>query len=190
MVAGNLWTSNSHLVNVRSLSDFQFYEGYVVLSLHFFRPSSISIFYWRNNRFLTLLDHIAHLKFSFIKHDLFFTKTRTFYAWYQVLTAVILKSTVFRDVTPCNLAFFSGSKSEKIKQEARNKQREILLGWLIFLPWRWRQYVPQKLQSTSASLYCLTSQNIVCHVIRWIWTRFGLVIGFIWTLIQLVTTVL
>jgi hypothetical protein len=62
---------------------------------------------------------------------------------FEVLTAVVMKSSVFWDIMPCSQALFSS----------------WFLARLILRPWRWRRYVTPKRQLTFSGLHGVVSQK-------------------------------
>jgi hypothetical protein len=65
------------------------------------------------------------------------TRTRLYLVRFEVFTAVVMKSIIFWDVTPCSLLGFN-----------RRGRWHLLACWfflkLFLRPWRWRQYVSPK----------------------------------------------
>jgi hypothetical protein len=80
-----------------------------------------------------------------------------FLLWFEVLTAVVMKSSVFWDITPCNPLSvnrrFGGTyrlhlQGRRISQasSACHLLSSWFLAWLILRPWRWRRHAPPKRQ--------------------------------------------
>jgi hypothetical protein len=69
----------------------------------------------------------------------------------EILTAMVTKSIIFRDITP-----YSPLKQSPVC----HLLSRWCLGWYI-RPWRWRQYIPPKLWLTSNLLHVVISQIIL-----------------------------
>jgi hypothetical protein len=83
---------------------------------------------------------------------------------FEVLTAVVMKSTISWDITPCsplrvNRRFRGTYRLPWIS--ACHLLSHWFLGWLILWPWRWRRYVPLKRRLTFNSLHSIISQTTV-----------------------------
>jgi hypothetical protein len=70
---------------------------------------------------------------------------------FEVLTAVITKSTIFWDIMPCN----------PLKVKQNHIISHWFLSWFILRPWRWRRYVPPKRRLTFNRLHGVISQKVV-----------------------------
>jgi hypothetical protein len=95
------------------------------------------------------------------------------YVRFEVLTAVVMKSIIFCDITPCSPLKvnrrFGGTyrlhlQGRKISR-ARNQreirwQAEALLARLIFRPWRWRGRIPLERRLTFDGLHGVISQKM------------------------------
>jgi hypothetical protein len=97
---------------------------------------------------------------------------------FEVLTAVVTKSTIFWDITPCSSLTvnrrFEGTHrlhlhGWKISREKNQRESRwlclapaftLVSFWLIFRPWRWRRYVPPRCQLTFNGLHGVISQNM------------------------------
>jgi hypothetical protein len=89
----------------------------------------------------------------------------------EIFTAVIMKSSIFWDITACNPlkvnGHFGGTcqphiqgrriNLTKIENEACSKQS--ITAWLILRPWRWRRHIPLKRRLTFIGLHGLISQK-------------------------------
>jgi hypothetical protein len=79
---------------------------------------------------------------------------------FEVLTPVVMKNSVFWDITPCSPL--------KVKRRFRWTYRKQglpfasfwFLAWLILRPWRWRRHVLPKRQSTFNGLHGVIAQKI------------------------------
>jgi hypothetical protein len=80
------------------------------------------------------------------------SSNRTHCIWFEALTAVIMKSTVFWDITPCS------PLSVKWHPAYRLLSRWFLAR--LILPWRWSRYVPPKRRLTMNGLHGVISQKI------------------------------
>jgi hypothetical protein len=101
---------------------------------------------------------------------------------FEVLTAVVMKSTIFWDITPrsplsVNRRFagtyrlhLQGRKNKLSKKPAWKQlahysachlRSRWFLAQLIFWPWRWRQYIPPKLRLTLNGQHGVISPKIV-----------------------------
>jgi hypothetical protein len=93
------------------------------------------------------------------------------FCWiWERLTVINMKSTIFWDVIPCsvvevpwhlrgtNCLHFLGQTAS---QPARSTQQaqSLLLVWITFWAWKWRQYVPPQHQCASTSLHSVTSRK-------------------------------
>jgi hypothetical protein len=78
---------------------------------------------------------------------------------FEVLTAVIMKSTILWDVTVCSLLIVDVSESSACHLLSR-----WFLAHLIFPHWRWRRYVPPKRWLTFNGLHSVISQKMVLFV--------------------------
>jgi hypothetical protein len=100
----------------------------------------------------------------------------------EVLTAVVVKSTIFRDITPCSPL--------KVSRRFGGKYLLNFQDW----PWRWRRYVSPKRQLTFNGLHGFVSQTIVhftfnscsftyfVHILSsFISSSFPLINGVLWT---------
>jgi hypothetical protein len=65
---------------------------------------------------------------------------------FEVLTAVVKKSSIFWDITPCSP--LNGSASRWFR------------AWLIIRPWRWRRHDPPNRWTIFNGLHCILSQKI------------------------------
>jgi hypothetical protein len=77
---------------------------------------------------------------------------------FEVLTAVVMKSTIFWDITPCSLL------SLQSRKQLASKDTCFHAGFLLsifFQPWRWRPYVPLKRRLTLDGLHGVISQKMV-----------------------------
>jgi hypothetical protein len=81
----------------------------------------------------------------------------------EFLTAVVLKSTIFWDVTPCSPLKINRRFGGKYRSACHLLSRWFL-GLLIFRPWRWRRYVPPKRRLALTGLHCVMSQKIVLFI--------------------------
>jgi hypothetical protein len=72
------------------------------------------------------------------------------YVGFEVLTAVVIKSTIFWDITSCSALSIN-------RRFGGTYQLHLLLRWflsqLIFIPWRWRRCVPPKRRLTLNGLH-------------------------------------
>jgi hypothetical protein len=103
---------------------------------------------------------------------------------FEVFTAMVMKSIIFWDMTPCSpLSFnlrFGGTyrlqlqgrrdKFRKI-QQVRRWQAESFLLDLFLLPWRWRQYVSPKSRLKLNGLNGVIFQKTLLHA-GFGWTHF------------------
>jgi hypothetical protein len=90
---------------------------------------------------------------------------------FEVLTAVVMKRTVFWDITTCNPLKvnrrFGGTyrlyvQGRRIRR-ARNLLSRRYFAPLILRPWRWRRYDPPKCRLTFNGLHGVISQTIVLY---------------------------
>jgi hypothetical protein len=103
---------------------------------------------------------------------------------YEVVTSVVMKSTVFWDITPCsplnvNRRFggtyrlhFHGRRIIRARNQCESKWQapsvgpacHLLSRWflarLILRPWKWRRYAPPKHRLAFNGLHCVISQKI------------------------------
>jgi hypothetical protein len=70
----------------------------------------------------------------------------------EVLTAVVMKSSVFWDITPCSPL--------SVNRRWLLSASRCFIAWLIRRPWRWRQHVPSKRWLTFNGLHGVISQMI------------------------------
>jgi hypothetical protein len=76
------------------------------------------------------------------------------YIWFKVLTAVVMKSTIFWDISPCSPL--------EVKRRLGRTYRLHLQGRISrATPWRWRRYVPPKHRLTFKGLQGVISQKTV-----------------------------
>jgi hypothetical protein len=75
----------------------------------------------------------------------------TFLVGFEVLATVVMKNSVFWDITPCSQL--------KVKA-ASNSLSRWFLARLIPRPWRWRRHVPPKRRLTFNGLHFVISQKI------------------------------
>jgi hypothetical protein len=143
------WTTNN-LKNIRAMylgkvREVNARKGGPIFSL------SVRLFHFRN--YQTYFDNIWLLKPK---------------CGFEILTALVMKSTVFWDKMPCsplkvNRRFgwtYRLHLQEKTNQEIIMKQvARWFLAWLITGPWRWRQHVPPKHRSTFNELHGVISQK-------------------------------
>jgi hypothetical protein len=102
---------------------------------------------------------------------------------FEVLTAVVVTSTIFWDITPCS-PFSVNRCFGRIYRLHLHGRKNLLAtcfhaGFLLYLfcrPWRWSQYFPPKLRLILNGLHGVISQKIVLfgnhHVLHR--TKFGL----------------
>jgi hypothetical protein len=112
------------------------------------------------SKFMWVLHHIDWPE----EHRFFF-----YYVGFEVLTPVLMKSSVFWHITPCSPLKMNRRFGETPSSHSKNKPSHItgchLLsrGFLVSLmlrPWRWRRHVPQKGRLTLNGLHGAVSQNI------------------------------
>jgi hypothetical protein len=81
------------------------------------------------------------------------------YVGFEVFTAVVMKSSIFWDITPCSPLIFN--------------QRFRGTYCLILRPWRWRRYVQPKRRLTFNSLDGVMPQKMVLFIVmvvaNWVW---------------------
>jgi hypothetical protein len=83
----------------------------------------------------------------------------------EVLTAVVMKNSIFWDITPCSLLKVNWHFKGRVAFIFRVKEVLILLAsvwflaWLILWPWRWRQHVPLKHRVTFNKLHGIICQK-------------------------------
>jgi hypothetical protein len=94
-----------------------------------------------------------------------------------------MKNAVFWDVGPCGYCVnwcFGGTyrlhlQSRKIRERATSMSRWLQLTLVprsrIFLPWRWRRYVPPKRRFTQ-DLHCATSQKTAFFMLTFVDQKF------------------
>jgi hypothetical protein len=79
---------------------------------------------------------------------------------FEVLTAVVMKSTIFWDITPCSPL--------KVNRHFGGTYCHFLslwfLAWLIFRPWRWRRHIPRKRRLTFNGQNGVISLNLVLFI--------------------------
>jgi hypothetical protein len=76
---------------------------------------------------------------------------------FEVLTAVIMKSTITWDITPCS----SFESQPKFRRNIASPSSGQKICQLISRPWRWRRYVPPKRRFALNGLHGVISQKIV-----------------------------
>jgi hypothetical protein len=88
---------------------------------------------------------------------------------FEVLTAVIMKSAIIWDITPCSPLKVNRRFVETYRlhlqgrriSRARNQRESRWKAELFLPPWRWRWYVPPKRRLTFNGLDGVMSKNIV-----------------------------
>jgi hypothetical protein len=138
-----------------------------------FRP----LFHQRHKNWCVLLNH-------WFKWSCFHTVTQLTNARLEVLKAVVIKSTILWDITPCsplsvNLRFggtyrfhFQGKKIIWTRNQRESMLQACHAGFLLslfFRPWRWRRYIPPKRRLTLNGLHGAISQRMVLFN----WLRFA-----------------
>jgi hypothetical protein len=91
-----------------------------------------------------------HRAKSYIPED------KTLHVGFEALTAVVLKSTIFWDITPC--------RPLKVNRHFGGTYSHLLSRWYLarlIWPWRWRRYAPPKRRLTVNGLHGIKSQKIV-----------------------------
>jgi hypothetical protein len=86
---------------------------------------------------------------------------------FEVLTAVVMKSTVFWDITPCS-PLKVNRRFEETSSSGSNKPSKIPIvispsRWYlarVFRPWRWRWHVPPKRRLTLSRLHSSVPQKM------------------------------
>jgi hypothetical protein len=73
------------------------------------------------------------------------------YVGVEAFTAVVMKSIIFWDVTPCSL----------LRCNRRSHLLTCWSCWNFFRPWRWRRYVPPKHPLHLNRLHGVTSQKMI-----------------------------
>jgi hypothetical protein len=102
---------------------------------------------------------------------------------FEVFTAVVMKSIIFWDMTPCSLLSFNrcfggtyrlhlqGLRSRFSKSASKQLATYLLAGLLNLLlqPWKWRRYVPPKRRLKLNGLHGVIFQKMIlfigCHII-------------------------
>jgi hypothetical protein len=113
-----------------------------------------------------------------------FASNQYIYLRFEVLTAVVMKSTILWDISPCsplsvNQCFgatyrlsLQGQKIRWARNQCESRWQNILLatcfhaGFLLtlfFRPWIWRRYVPPKRRLTLNGLHGIISHD--CHLL-------------------------
>jgi hypothetical protein len=89
---------------------------------------------------------------------------------FVVLTAVVIKSSIFWDITTCSLLeanLLFGRTYGLHLQDSISRTRYLSIsacsrvGIWSACTWRWRQYIPSKLKLTLSKLHSVTSQMMV-----------------------------
>jgi hypothetical protein len=84
---------------------------------------------------------------------------------FEVLTAVVMKSSVFWDITPRSPLKVNRRFGEAYRLHIQSSACHLISRWflarLILLPWRWRRHVPPKRWLTFNELNGVISQKIV-----------------------------
>jgi hypothetical protein len=143
----------------------------------------------RGNMDITPALHSEDLRLKLsIYHGIWFSLWRfgTFpFAGFEVLTSVVMKSSIFWDITQCSPLkvnhSFGGTRhhhfpSRRISQirnqhEAGSKLPYYL--WVMFRPWRWRQHVPLRIWFTFNGLHGVIYQSLEYFfpfVLKWIYS--------------------
>jgi hypothetical protein len=107
-----------------------------------------------------------------------------FFLRFEVLTAIVMKSSIFWDITPCSplkvnrsfrgkCRFHFQNRSQARNERERRWKIELLcwfLAWFILRPWRWRRLFPPKRRLSFNGLHGVVSQKIKLfrYVIIWI----------------------
>jgi hypothetical protein len=81
------------------------------------------------------------------------TTIKSLFVGFEVLTAVVMNSSLFLDITPWNPLKVNQSSACHLRHAG------FLLG-LLFLPWRWKRHVSPKRQLTFNGLHGVISQKI------------------------------
>jgi hypothetical protein len=156
---------------------------------YFFHPASVFLF---TNYLLSLLfdpengdstflrNIVEHLPEYTASHSGQSTHGRTSDpTWkhcvgFEVLTPVVMESSIFCDITPCNplkvnrrfrgtcrlhLQYRRISQAKKKNQRERRWQGAGFLLWLILPSWRLRRHVPPKRPLNFNGLHCVISQK-------------------------------
>jgi hypothetical protein len=112
-----------------------------------------------SNRWLTVLMAVATISTPFYNVN-WESNIR-----FEVLTAVVVKSTIFWDITPCS----------PVKVNRRGLLATCLLAgscWNDFLrPWRWRRYVPPKRRLQLNRLHGVTPQKMILFISAFAWKQ-------------------
>jgi hypothetical protein len=107
-----------------------------------------------------------------------YSSETSIYLIFEVLAAVVMKSTIFWDTTPYSplnvnrryggtYSLNPQGRKNKLSKKPAWKQVEIQAGFLLnlfFGSWRWRRYIPPKRQLTLNKLHCVISQKLVLSV--------------------------
>jgi hypothetical protein len=84
---------------------------------------------------------------------------------FEVLTVVIMKSTIFWVITPCSPLKVNPRFGGTYRLHLQGRVCHLLLRWFLaqlnFRPWRWRQYIPPKRRLTLNGLHGVISQEMV-----------------------------
>jgi hypothetical protein len=87
---------------------------------------------------------------------------------FGILTAVVLNSSIFWDITTCSPVkvnwLFRGTcrlhlQGRRISQARNQCESRWQAAWLILRPWRWRRHVPQKRRLNFNGLHDVISQK-------------------------------
>jgi hypothetical protein len=124
---------------------------------------------------------------------------RLFYVGFEVLTAVVMKSTIFWDITPCSPLTVNRSFGGTYRLHVQGRKNKLNLFFrpssgsknnLFFRPWRWKRYVPPRRPLTLNGLHGVISQNIVLitdYFLLWVnwmsslsWKVIGLCLHVMW----------
>jgi hypothetical protein len=92
------------------------------------------------------------------KNDAYRNIPSKMYAGFVVLTAMVMKSSIFWDITSCSPLKVNQHFGGKCRLHIQVLKRKFL-AWLILRPWIWRWHLPPKRRLTFNGLYCVTPQK-------------------------------
>jgi hypothetical protein len=139
-------------------------QGALTLSSNVLNRFSVQD-YTLSNQNIFVVSPIRNTRSSDEHHLL---RGNSMYVGFGVLTAVVMKSSIFWDTTPRSPFKANRSFGGIFRLHFQGRRISLLclilashwfLPWIILRPWRWRQHVPPELQLTFNELHGVISQK-------------------------------
>jgi hypothetical protein len=90
----------------------------------------------------------------------FFQTNVLSYVRFEVLTAVVMKSSTFSDIKQCSPLKINRRLGGTCRLHLQNRRISLCLARFILLPWRWRRHLPPKSRMTFNGLHGVISWKI------------------------------